>query len=331
MNKCIHKSEETKLKSNRNRSNLINVLPIFSRHETFHPRFGWLKKGFDKALKYPDLFRRKDAPVILGVGKNMVRAIRYWCNAFKVLIEEERGKKRLKHCVPSEFGSRLLDNGGWDPYLEDTASLWLLHWNLLKFPCQAASWFFAFNVFRHREFTSDDILSGLTEYKEVKFPDSRAVLSSLRKDVSCLLRMYVEHHQEGLIEDTVNSPFMELGLIKQAGDSKHHQFNFNKKINLPAEIIVAVCLEYASLIGNQARTINISRLLYDIGSPGLVFKLTQSTLIEAIEEISLSLKQVSISDMAGVIQLSYKDDPFVLKERILETYYNDRPDGRKKT
>ncbi len=23
---------------------------IFARHETFHPRFGWLKKGFDRAL-----------------------------------------------------------------------------------------------------------------------------------------------------------------------------------------------------------------------------------------------------------------------------------------
>jgi len=22
---------------------------VFARHETFHPRFGWLKKGFDRA------------------------------------------------------------------------------------------------------------------------------------------------------------------------------------------------------------------------------------------------------------------------------------------
>jgi len=33
-------------------------------------------------------FLAEDAPVRLGVGKNMARSIRYWCNAFKVLAEE---------------------------------------------------------------------------------------------------------------------------------------------------------------------------------------------------------------------------------------------------
>ena len=45
---------------------------IFARHETFHPRFGWLKKGFDRASIDSETFLREDAPVRLGVGKNMV-------------------------------------------------------------------------------------------------------------------------------------------------------------------------------------------------------------------------------------------------------------------
>ncbi|KOR34363.1 hypothetical protein AM228_24585 [Planktothricoides sp. SR001] len=32
------------------------VNPVFARHETFHPRFGWIKKGFDAAKKTPDYF-----------------------------------------------------------------------------------------------------------------------------------------------------------------------------------------------------------------------------------------------------------------------------------
>jgi len=50
--------------------------PVFARHETFHPWFGWLKKGFDAATQDPEVFLREDAPVRLGVGKNMVNAIR---------------------------------------------------------------------------------------------------------------------------------------------------------------------------------------------------------------------------------------------------------------
>ena len=64
--------------------------PVFARHETFHPRYGWLRKGFVAARNDPQIFLRKDAHISLGVGKNMARSIRYWCHAFKLLREETR-------------------------------------------------------------------------------------------------------------------------------------------------------------------------------------------------------------------------------------------------
>ncbi|MEA5536669.1 DUF4007 family protein [Crocosphaera sp. XPORK-15E] len=39
-------------------TSLPNVNPVFARHETFHPRYGWLKKGFDLATQYPRNFYR---------------------------------------------------------------------------------------------------------------------------------------------------------------------------------------------------------------------------------------------------------------------------------
>jgi hypothetical protein len=48
---------------------------VFARHETFHPRFGWLKKGFDQASQDSGIFLREDAPVLLGWGK-------IWCDRF---------------------------------------------------------------------------------------------------------------------------------------------------------------------------------------------------------------------------------------------------------
>ena len=113
------------------------VNPVFARHETFHPRYGWLKKGFDLATQYPGIFTDDHAPVRLGVGKNMVKAIRYWCNAFKVLENDQ----------PSNFGQQLLSDDGYDPFLENPASLWLLHWHLLKPTCEAAAWYYTFNEF----------------------------------------------------------------------------------------------------------------------------------------------------------------------------------------
>ena len=52
--------------------------PVFARHETFHPRYGWFRKAYVAATRDPHVFTSEDAPVRLGVGKNMVRAIRFW-------------------------------------------------------------------------------------------------------------------------------------------------------------------------------------------------------------------------------------------------------------
>jgi hypothetical protein len=155
--------------------------PIFARHETFHPRFGWLKKGFDAVCGDPNIFLTEDAHIHLGVGKNMAKSIRYWCKAFK--LTDDGGV--------TGFGTHLLGENGFDPYLEDPASLWLLHWQLLKPPYSATAWYFVFFIFRKNEFKADEsLLSDLKTYSEQAF-DSRIAESSLQKDVACLVRMYL--------------------------------------------------------------------------------------------------------------------------------------------
>jgi len=109
--------------------------PVFARHETFAPRYGWLKKAYDAALTRPEIFLEPDAPVDLGIGKNMVRAMRYWAEAFKVLDRRPNTQRpRLDEATTTPFGDLLLADDGWDPYLESRASLWLLHWKLLEPP-----------------------------------------------------------------------------------------------------------------------------------------------------------------------------------------------------
>ena len=49
----------------------------FSGHESFHCKSLWLKKGYDFICNQKH-FTDTDSVVELGVGKNMVSAIRYW-------------------------------------------------------------------------------------------------------------------------------------------------------------------------------------------------------------------------------------------------------------
>jgi len=65
---------------------------------------------------------------------------------------------------------------------------------------------------------------------------------------------------------------------------------------------------------------SISRLTFDTGSPGMAFKLNESAISEAIEQAPSGI--LLLSDTAGLIQLSYRQDPAVLAEGILDRYYN---------
>lgn len=288
----------------------IPQVVAFARHETFHPRFGWLKKGFDRAEQHPGIFLEEDAPVRLGVGKNMVRSIRYWCNTFKLLDNDQ----------PSEFGQTLLSAEGWDTYLEDPASLWLLHWQFLQAPCYASAWDFAFNYFHRTEFTVEDLFYDLCDYRDRISP--RTADSSIKKDVSCLLRMYAKQPTKGSAsEDSLDCPFVDLGLIHTAGDARHYTFRIGSKRSLPVEVVVYACLHHAKRVSQTARSIPIASLLYDVGSPGLIFKLTESAIGEAIERVARHHKAIRLSDAAGKLQFSFSEEPALLAQTLLSNYY----------
>lgn len=305
------------------------VNPVFAHHETFHPRFGWLKKGYDWANQDPEIFLREDASVRLGVGKNMVRSIRYWCSAFKLLEDDLDSSSKSRSSQSSNLGKKLLDNNGWDQFLEDPASLWLLHWNLLKPTCGAAAWYFTFNEFRQVEFSIDELFKALSDYRDRIAP--RIAESSLKKDIGCILRMYVEQEQyskASLSEDSIDCPFAELGLIQTVGNSKRYAFQIGAKATLPAEIVVAACLDFARSKGDM-KTISVSSLTFDPGSPGLAFKLSESAIYDAIEQVGQQSNDIYILGSAGLIQFSFTKDAKELAEDILDRYYSRRLNGAK--
>ena len=68
----------------------INVKYTFSGHESFPCKTLWLKKGYDFVNAEKD-FNAPEAVVHLGVGKNMVAAVRYWYKAFGLNKDAKTG------------------------------------------------------------------------------------------------------------------------------------------------------------------------------------------------------------------------------------------------
>src|SRR5262245_44093444 len=91
----------------------------YSGHDTFPCRYTWLPKAVHHLNGNINLFADEDdAMVQLGVGKNMVRAIRFWADAAEIAIPAPK-----QGLAVSEFGSALLGPGGYDRFLEDIKTL----------------------------------------------------------------------------------------------------------------------------------------------------------------------------------------------------------------
>ena len=130
----------------------------FSGHETFPFRYTWLKKAVDAVEGDEYAFHAPDAMVKLGVGKNMVSSMRHW-GIVTGMLEEMRARRgvRIRPLVPTELGGQLFRDEGWDPFLEDPGTLWLLHWQLVNRPERATTWWWVFNQYpRHGLHTDRD-------------------------------------------------------------------------------------------------------------------------------------------------------------------------------
>lgn len=151
---------------------------------------------------------------------------------------------------PSTFGSFLLGRRGVDPYLEDPATLWLLHWQLASRRDGPTTWYWAFSAFSEVEFTKEKLLSGLKEFVH-RSNWERVADSSLSRDIDCFIRTYVSSRagKRLVLEETLDCPFAELGLISEL-DSRTYAFNRGDHPNLPDAVVVFALLDFLGQRGS---------------------------------------------------------------------------------
>jgi hypothetical protein len=198
----------------------------FSGHETFTLRYGWLTKAVAAVRADPGVFSRDDAMVTLGVGKNMVRSIRHWSTSLGIIEEDDTvPNNRGRYLRVSHLGERLFAEEGLDPYRENVSTLWLLHWQLASRPDSPTTWYWSFNYFPRVEFTADQLVVELLRVAE-ESQQSRASEGTIRRDVNCFIRTYIpaQRSRTVAIEDTLDCPFSELGLLRETGDVSSFTF-----------------------------------------------------------------------------------------------------------
>lgn len=277
---------------------------VFGRHETFALRYGWLPKGYQAMSRNPTIFLEDLSTVELGVGKNMVKSIRHWLRATQMMDADDK---------PTEIGKFLLDEKkGADPYLEDEASLWLVHWLLASNSSLATTWYWFFNFFQRTEFTSEEVLTSLHDFVKERV-SAKPAMGTLKNDAMMVLRMYCSPQPGGRLayEDILDAPLSLLGLLSHVSNNKLYQSRQGAQVGLPDEIVAFALAQVVEEI--EGASIPIEELMYSDNeriSLGGIFRLTEGEFVARLERIcALHPGYFEIRDTAGISQLYILSKP----------------------
>ena len=296
----------------------------FSGHETFPFRYTWLKKGVDAVRENPTTFSDDAATITLGVGKNMVRSIHHWCQVAGLIEHDGADPNNRRWFVPTNLGDSIFADGGFDPYLEDAATLWLIHWQLATNVNRATTWFWAFSIFGQNEFGRDTFTAELINWTE-RNTRNRISENSIKRDVDCFLRTYVPSRltKTTIMEDTFDCPLVELDLISNSPDGNTYRFHRGPKPSLPIEILAAALFEFWAAFSSE-NTLTFANIAYSPKSPGRIFQLDEDTLVEYLDRLeSLTTGALRYDETAGVKQV-YRERQ-INPMKLLDSYYQNNP------
>ncbi len=262
----------------------------FSGHETFACRYAWLPKALHAIKDSKNLFADDDAAMIeLGVGKNMVKSIRFWIEAAGMAAPDED-----RCMVPTELGRSVFLTHGRDEYLEDITTLWLIHWKISTGRPNLLAWDHLLNRWQESDFTESRVLAAFR--KRVESEDRKASDVSFLQHFQVFLHTYVPTRgaKGEVSEDTIDCPLTELQLVTKIGERERegairresiYSFRREDKLTLTPGLFAFCVNDYWQQRHPNEKTLSLRALATGEGSPGQIFKIPEQEVFTRVLNI----------------------------------------------
>ena len=330
--------------TNAKEENKKSVKISIRKHESFEIRRGWLHKGIRNVLANPHLFTRNEADPNfacdkLGLGVNMVKALRYWLKATGLMIDVG-GTQTI-----TDIGRIINEH---DQYFEERGTNYIIHYLLASNKENATAWYWFYNVYRNTTIDKDTFVEEFTqECIRLQSGDEAASAPSTRvieDEFNCLIRTYYRKSSEQEVdpEETKMCPLIELRLITPL-DSKDkeykkmmpnrddiHPFIAYAVISKKQAVLKAIkednnklsegennTKKQALLVSNQ---IDINELWKGENNIGKIFNLDRATVFYIVEKLEQQ-GLVSVVRTAGLDVINIKRE--MTFEDCLREYYRE--------
>ena len=273
-------------------------------HEKFALREGWINKALMIIPDHPNIFLKKDATDMFGIGSNMVKSLRYWMKAFGLMSEKSSTGAQL-----TEIG-KLIQK--YDLYLEQSFSLWIMHSYIAKNIENATTWFMYFNRCDAVELEKSEIEAIILREVKKYAAGQKFSQKSLSNDIDVLLNMYSKNTDKYDPEEKKHSPFLQLELIKNTS-GKYIKNRPNKK-NFSELLVLYELL----LMMGESQNISIEKAIW--GEKGLnrIYNLTNVMANEYFDRLDAA-GYIRVDRTAGLDMIYLIQDMNAID--VLEKYY----------
>lgn len=271
-------------------------------HESFSIREGWITKGIFEIKNNPKLFSEKNLTDILGIGTNMVKSLKYWLITSGIIKETKKTEYEL-----TELG-RLIEK--YDPYMEDTFSLYFIHLSIVTNIEKAIIWNIFFNKCNLKNFSKRELLEQIEYILETENLEYNEKM--LVDEISILLKTYTIDEKNGTPENNFTCPLTELKLVRKIDRDVYQKEK--SALNILNPYIVYWCLI------NQANdnSINIDDLIKENNSVCKLLNLDKMLLNEYLDILKKE-NLITVNRTAG-LNMVYINKRYSLKE-IFEKYF----------
>jgi len=279
----------------------------------------WLKKAVDAIQEEQNIFQSDSAIAKLGVGKNMVRSIRHW-SLITGMIESSFDCDGHRSLCTSDLGEYLLGEKGVDPYCEDSATLWLLHWLLCRSPYKASLWHYIFGYWRGGGIDPRNLRHSLDKWL-FENGSSTPSNSTLNRDLKCLVSTYIARYRKNShLESIVEFPLSSLGLLYENRGVIY--LREGQKSGLPPEVFAFAVLDYWDLKYSGIETLPAQNIATHQASPGQIFLLSEEQVFDLVTRIeNFKNAPFQLDNTAGIHQLYRTTES--TPQAMLELYYSN--------
>ena len=288
---------------------------VINKHGSFYLRSGWGTKIIQAVEADNMIFspaNEQEAVDRIGLGRVMIKALRYWADA-SGLTTEEKVQGGIAERRTDLFD--LLEAN--DRYFQKPGSLLLLHRNIALNEENATAWYWAINEFDKQAFSKEEFVEGLHYFLAVN--EMSIKKAAVDKEFNCFKNTYLAEKKFDIktVMDEDTYPFFGSLHLLRVNEDKKFEKAYLTKAEMPLHILIYAIAKDNPEESSHSGQVSIDKIMEEKRQVGKYFPMRYSKLIDMLLEAE-NKKLLTLNNNFGNRFIEFSD---VQYDRLLNEYY----------